>query len=463
MLCAAALDPPPPVEGPERMRVAPKVFAAAMLGVLSLVAAACGGARPAAPSAATTEFMNPIMNSGADPWAVYSGGRYYLTVTTGSNVTIWSSPDLTDIAQGQSTVAWTPPAGFTAIWSPELHHIGNRWYIYVAADQHGDNATHRMYVLESDTNNPMVGYTFVGQITSPDNHWAIDGTVLTLDGKLYFIWSGWAQSVSGPQNLYIAPMSSPTQISGQRVLISRPTYLWETSVSPINEGPVTLQHDSRVFIVYSANASWTNKYCLGLLTLTGGNPLQASSWVKSPEPVFQSSGTVYGPGHASFTVSPNGTQDWIVYHAAKYSRAGWTRDVRIQPFTWTKAGLPDFGTPLATSTLLRVPAGQAPYDRLVQGTAGPQTYSFSVSPPTLGIYRLWIRYTNPGLAGNASITVDGQPATTVGLADTKAQTSYQFAVASLTLGTGRSQIAIDTSTLPFASIDGVWISLQPVA
>ena len=223
------------------------------------------------------------------------------------------------------------------------------------------------------------------------------------------------------------------------------------------------QRDGRVFIVYSANASWTNKYCLGLLTLQGGNPLQASSWVKSPEPVFQSSGTVYGPGHASFTVSPNGTQDWIVYHAAKYSGAGWTRDVRIQPFIWTKAGLPDFGTPLATSTLLRVPAGQVPYDRLVQGTAGPRSYSFSVSPPTLGIYRLWIHYTNPGVAGSTSITLDGQRATTVGLTATKTQTSYEVAVVSVTRGMGGTRVTIDTSTLPFASIDGVWISLRPVA
>ena len=142
----------------------------------------------------TDTFKNPILNSGADPWALYSNGEYYLTMTTGSDVTLWESKDLTNISQGTSKVLWKPPAGYQDIWAPEMHHIGNRWYVYVAADQNGDNASHRMYVLESSSDNPMSNYTLVGQITSPD-HWAIDGTVLSLHNQLYFIWSGWQSNL----------------------------------------------------------------------------------------------------------------------------------------------------------------------------------------------------------------------------------------------------------------------------
>jgi GH43 family beta-xylosidase len=52
-----------------------------------------------------------------------------------------------------------------------------RYYIYVAIDD-GNNANHRMYVLEGDTNDPLLPFTFVGKLNTPDDNWAIDGTVL---------------------------------------------------------------------------------------------------------------------------------------------------------------------------------------------------------------------------------------------------------------------------------------------
>ncbi len=428
------------------------------LALLSAAASACGP-RGASNGKATHEFMNPIMNSGADPWVIASGGEYYLTMTTGSNVTIWRSSALTDIAQGASRVVWHPPAGWADIWAPELHQINGRWYVYFAADQGGKNATHRMYVLEST--DPMGLYTPAGKIASPDDHWAIDGTVLTLRDKLYFIWSGWEGS-GGAQNLYIAPMGSPTAISGTRVQISAPTYPWETSAAPINEGPEVLQHGDTVFVIYSANASWTNHYCLGQLTLRGSDPLQSSSWVKSPEPVFQSSGSVYGPGHASYTISPRGGQHWIVYHAARYSGAGWTRNVRTQPFSFTAAGQPDFGTPQPTSALLGAPEGEPPYRTLVAGQMSGQGYTFTASAPRGGTYRLWIHYSNASLAASAGITVNGQGSQAVTLEATGATTSHLVSVSSLTLPQGSSHVAISTQTAPFASIDGVWLSLETV-
>jgi hypothetical protein len=36
-----------------------------------------------------THFQNPIMDNGADPWVTYYKGNYYMTMTTGDNVTIW--------------------------------------------------------------------------------------------------------------------------------------------------------------------------------------------------------------------------------------------------------------------------------------------------------------------------------------------------------------------------------------
>ena len=101
---------------------------------------------------------------------------------------------------------------------------------------------------------------------------------------------------------------------------------------------------------------------LGMLTLTGTNPLATSAWTKSAQPVFQraDASSVYGPAHNGFFTSPDGTESWIVDHANS-SASGvcdTRRTTRAQPFTWNTDGTPRFGAPLPTSADLPVPAGE---------------------------------------------------------------------------------------------------------
>jgi GH43 family beta-xylosidase len=228
----------------------------------------------------------------------------------------------------------------------------------VAADD-GDNANHRMYVLEGTTQNPQDPFTFKGRIAAPTDRWAIDGTVLQMpDDRLYFLWSGWEGTENIAQHLYIAPMQDPLTINGDRVRISSPEFPWEQHGHPlVNEGPQVLWNNDRLFIIYSASGSWGDDYCLGQLTWTGGDPLDQASWQKHPEPVFRRNDDVFGPGHASFVKSPDGREDWIVYHAAKYRGAGWNRDVRMQPFQWREDGSPHFGIPVSPGVPLPIPGG----------------------------------------------------------------------------------------------------------
>jgi GH43 family beta-xylosidase len=85
--------------------------------------------------------------------------------------------------------------------------------------------------------------------------------------------------------------------------------------------------------------------------------MRAESWIKKPGPVFSRPADVFGPGHCSFVKSPDGREDWIIYHAAKYSGAGWKRNVRAQQFTWNADGSPEFGTPVSTGIPLPTPSG----------------------------------------------------------------------------------------------------------
>lgn len=306
-------------------------------------------------------FKNPVVARGQDPWVIRWQTNYYFCQSRPDGVWVNRAARLEDIGTNHWKCVWRAPAGTAwskQIWAPELHFLQGRWFIYVAADD-GDNAHHRMYVLAGTSGDPQAPFRFQGKIAAPTDRWAIDGTVLKMPGgKLYFIWAGWPGTNDGVQNLYIAPMSNPWTISGQRVCISRPDRPWEQRDFPhINEGPETLWHDGKLFIIYSASAFWDDNYCLGQLTWTGGDVLDPKSWVKQPEPVFARTADVLGPGHCSFVKSPDGKEDWIVYHAHVGSGTR-QRDVRIQRFTWNPDGSPDFGAPISPGVPLSVPSGE---------------------------------------------------------------------------------------------------------
>jgi GH43 family beta-xylosidase len=334
-----------------------------------------GAANLRAAKAAPLTYSNPL-GPGQDPFVIQWQNSYLHVRSSGSSVWIDRADQLQDIHSSDpasvSVRAWTAPTGTNysrQIWAPELHQINGKWYIYVAASD-GDNATHRMHVLERDNASPMGPFSYKGQISASTDRWAIDGTVLQWQDKLYFIWSGWPGFANGQQNLYIAEMSNPWTISGNRSLLSSPQYSWEMNGMPINEGPQVLIHDGKLHIIYSASGYWTNDYALGRLTYNGvGLITSAGSWTKAPSPVFQRAGEVVGVGHASFTKSPDGTENWIVYHA-HHDANNWQedRDIRIQPFTYFPNGTPNFGTPLPNDARPAAPSGVADADRpLVPG------------------------------------------------------------------------------------------------
>lgn len=120
------------------------------------------------------------------------------------------------------------------VWAPELHYLEDRCHIYFAASD-GANANHLSYVLSSKTKDPLGEYELTGPLATGEgadgrspNIWSIDTTVLELKGQLYAVWSGWNAPGTNQQYLYIAPMSSPTELSGPRVLLCQnDDYLWE--------------------------------------------------------------------------------------------------------------------------------------------------------------------------------------------------------------------------------------------
>jgi GH43 family beta-xylosidase len=321
-------------------------------------------------------FTNPLLPSGADPWSIYKDGYYYYTNTLGDRIDIWKTKNLAELKTAERKTIWTPPKGTAyskEIWAPEIHFIQGKWYVYFAADD-GKNDNHRLYVLENSSANPLEGeWVFKGKISDPSDKWAIDGSVFEHNRQLYMVWSGWEGDTNGRQDLCIAKLKNPWTIEGNRVMISRPEHEWERHGDlndpnnpphvDVNEGPQVLAHQDKLFIVYSASGCWTDFYTLGMLTASANsNLMDPSSWKKSPQPVFKQSpeNKVFAPGHNSFFKSPDGKEDWILYHANHEpgQGCGRHRSPRAQKFTWNADGTPHFGEPVKEGMVLQVPSNK---------------------------------------------------------------------------------------------------------
>ena len=342
------------------------VRAGARFVVALLIVASTAMAVVAAPAAT---FSNPIVEAApgtgsADPSVVLFRGYYYYCRALGDRaIGVARARRLQDIGAAPMVTVFRPGPDTDhgrELWAPELQRIRGRWYIYFAASD-GVNAHHRMYALQAESDDPQGRYVLKGRVSDDSDRWAIDGVALELHGKLYFVWSGWPEATGDfPQVLYIAAMRDPWTIAGRRHLIAAPEHAWERAVAAVLEGPEPIVHRGRMHLVYSAGASWSDDYSLGLLTYRGGNPLHASSWRKQPLPVFakNAAARAFGVGHASFVRSPDGKEDWIVYHATDRPGAGWrARSVRAQHFRWSYDGRPEFGRPVEIGRPLEAPSG----------------------------------------------------------------------------------------------------------
>ncbi|MEO5995853.1 MAG: glycoside hydrolase family 43 protein [Chitinophagaceae bacterium] len=318
-------------------------------------------------------FSNPILPSGADPWCIFKNGYYYYTNTLGNRIDVWKTKSIASLPTAERKTVWKPPATgpySKEIWAPEIHFLKGKWYIYFAADS-GRNNDHRLWVLENDASDPLKGeWKVKGKLTTPGDKWSIDGSVFEYKNIMYLIWSGWEGDVNGQQNIYIAKMKNPWTVEGKRILISSPSYYWERHGDIkrgndiehvyVNEGPEVLVHNNTLFLVYSASGCWTDNYTLGLLKESGDDLLNPASWIKYPEPVFTQSiqNKVFAPGHNCFFKSPDGKEDWILYHANSEPSQGCGRfrSPRAQKFSWTEEGLPNFGEPVAEKIPVVIPS-----------------------------------------------------------------------------------------------------------
>jgi beta-xylosidase len=175
-----------------------------------------------------------------------------------------------------------------------------------------------------------------------DHGWpAIDGHIfIDRDGRpyLYFARVGPAPAGEGPPGklmglVYGATLKDDLSgLAGEPVLCLRPEQPWETPEhgrSRANEGPFVFRRDGRYYMTYSANHYAEPDYGIGYATAAA--PL--GPWTKSNKnPLVRKDldRGVSGPGHNSITLSPDGKEMFMVYHAhADVARPSGQRTVNI--------------------------------------------------------------------------------------------------------------------------------------
>lgn len=310
---------------------------------------------------------NPVLfENGAYPYVTEYKGTYYYTMQIDQPyIALYSAKSIADIGTSDSIVAWRPGnRSMHNFWSPEIHRINNKWYIYFEADNGVNTDNHQIYVLENPSENPMQGkWTLHGPvITNEEWNFGIHPSTFNVNGRQYLIWSGWQhrRTEEETQCIFIAEMENPWTLKSERVMLSLPEYEWERQwINPdgsrsaypifVNENPEGfLSPDGKkVIVVYSASGIWTAYNSLGMLYANASsNLLNPASWTKLRDPQFVASpeSGLFGTSNISIVNDAN-KRPTVLYQAKEYRDNISYSHIRYKPFTWTADGLPDFGQP----------------------------------------------------------------------------------------------------------------------
>lgn len=303
-------------------------------------------------------FKNPIIlnsekHNTSDPYVVLHDGWYYHCYAKENNVFVAKVKHLDELETAEAVCVYSEKrerrSSRDSWFAPELHLIDGVWYIYGAPQTAvvglgpDELGTHTMCVLKNENSDPQTPFENLGVVKGLEGTWSIDGTVFTHDEKLWFLWTEGA-------DIYLAEMQDAVSIKKPYVHLTHPELPFECRSNSVNEGPAVLKRNGKIHVVYSANDSNDDYYCLGLLTYSGGNILDKKNWKKHQDSVLEMTDSVFGPGHCSFTKVKNGDEmvDCIVFHANLESGTGQRgRSVWAQTFTWDEEDFPVFGKPEA--------------------------------------------------------------------------------------------------------------------
>ncbi|MBP5198493.1 MAG: family 43 glycosylhydrolase, partial [Lachnospiraceae bacterium] len=339
------------------------------------------GAMPAMESKAATtgQYTNPLMN-GADPTIVRGDdGYFYSGFGTDNDIYIKRSESLLGLSTAESHLVWDNPNTGNPdnnknyyIWGPYIYRIDGAWYIYYTSSTENDFGYGHpsCYVLENTSEDPFKGEwhlkgsnsnidDFEGNATEKaglmnTESYGLACGVISIGGEIYFTYTKYDYYANEPGHTKfnecptIVKMENPWTLTGPECTVARPTYDWEKHGDNIDEGCAVVEHGGKVYFAYSVSSFTNDNYGVGLSVCDlSTDVMDENNWKKSTTPIVSRSdeNASFGPGSPLFVKSPDGTEDWLIYHGGPIGgQTSTDRRVRAQIINWTDDGQISLGS-----------------------------------------------------------------------------------------------------------------------
>lgn len=361
--------------------------------MLTLLALGCGGSTPlpgiAPPAIATLTdtggglvdplavddtggepgptFENPVAARTPDPHVSVHGDDVYLVYSPGDRIVLRRAGSLLDLNEAEERLIWEPPPDTmhsADLWGPELHRIDGRFVVYYSATDAsflGLSGNYRLWALEADGDDPFTAtWGHAGPVVVPEQDAvATHPTVFEADGERFLAWSGRRAGLDFTNRIFVARLLDAFTVEGPGVELAEPIEEWEGGSL---QSPSVLERGDRRILVYATASCIAAERSLGLLAQpASASPLDP--WQSSPDPWLEADPVqaTWSPGQPGFVTSPDGREDWLVYHAATASLLGCgdERAMHLNRVTWTPDGAVLEG-PTGAGTPLPTPGGTAP-------------------------------------------------------------------------------------------------------
>jgi GH43 family beta-xylosidase len=295
-------------------------------------------------------YQNPVYpQTMADPFVLQHEGFYYAYGTApggadGRQIPVLRSADLVEWEALGHALA---PNGAEHYWAPEVAFNDGRFYMYYSSGSAPEGTDQQLRVAVAE--HPAGPFVDTGAILVPDQPFSIDAHPYRhTDGDWYLFYCVDFLEEEGEHRvgtgIVVDRLLDMTRLAGQPRVVVRPHQDWQVFRKGRSmyggvydwhtvEGASVLVHDGQVVCFYSGGAWERENY--GVSYVTAAHPLgpwQVPQGGHEALLMRSRPGSVIGPGHNSFTTSPDGSQTWIVYHA--WDVAQTTRRMCIDRLDW---------------------------------------------------------------------------------------------------------------------------------
>ena len=314
------------------------------------------------PAQELATFANPVYKAYlADPACLLYEGVYY-AVGTGKTETGTTDPNRRVIPMVRSTdlqhweqvgpVLNPPPEEVGgSFWAPELAYDDGTFYLYYHPNGNG----HGFHIRVATSRTPEGPYTDTGKPLTDvrRNSFAIDCTPFRDDdGQWYLFYAtdfydSDATTFRGTA-LVVDKMRSMTELAGQPQTVMRAHWQWQVYernrlMGGVRqdwytlEAPSVNKHAGKYYCLYSGGNYQNDTYGVDYLVAdTPLGPWMEAGQYRGPQIMRSVPGEVIGPGHNGLVKSPDGRQDYILYHA--WNAAMTERQLWVDPLVWTEHG-----------------------------------------------------------------------------------------------------------------------------